>query len=404
MTDLPLHIISETNTTITLGWTPPAACRGYVFNANGKRSSTLDPTRSTVKFAKPGPYHVDALGTLATGDYPPVTPPPPHPPSGWPASYTAGPLGANNILPATGKTLLIENWGQPGKQWSDEQAAIQARETFIGRKFDGIHIQYWAGGSYLGVAGIDGADVNRHAEQWIHDRGQFPCITWAPPVNIAQVNLGAADAVFGVAADLWKAMPFTIMLRPFWEFDNTAGFPWSCGQSASIGAPFVAAWKRMVGIFKTRGANNVGFWWTPLEGSPDRAGINASYPGDAYVDWVGSDVYNAGDGNWNTPLHAGWASFADCALYPNPPGASQHSLWSSRKPFVIGELGCTKDATRQGDWYRAIPAALKTAPNLCGLSFFDQDVSGLEGGTSNWFVDSSADAYAGFKQMALALA
>lgn len=80
MSDLALHIVSETNTTITLGWDPPAGCRGYVFNANGKRSSTLDPTRSTVKFAKPGPYTVEALGTLSVGSYPPATPPPPSPP------------------------------------------------------------------------------------------------------------------------------------------------------------------------------------------------------------------------------------------------------------------------------------------------------------------------------------
>ncbi len=326
-------------------------------------------------------------------------PPPPPPPSGWPVSFTTGPLGANNILPAAGKTLLIENWGQPGKTWADQQAATVARETFIGRKFDGVHIQYWSGGSYLGVAGIDGADVNRHAEQWIHDRGQFPVVTWAPPVTIAQVNQGAADAVFGVAADLWKAMPFTVMLRPFWEFDGDQGFPWSCGHSASIGAPFVSAWRRMVDVFKAHGANNVGFFWNPLEGG-DRAGVNQSYPGDAYVDWVGSDVYNGGDGSWSTPLHQGWASFAECALY----GAqSQYALWSPKKPFVVGELGCTPDA-RKGDWFRAIPAALKTAPNMVGLSMFDQDVSGLEGAVANWFVDTSADSYAGFKQMAQALA
>ncbi len=76
MSDLPLYVVLETKTTVTLGWTPPVGCRGYVFVANGKRSSTLDPTRSRVEFAKPGPYHVEALGTLAAGDYPPVAQPP----------------------------------------------------------------------------------------------------------------------------------------------------------------------------------------------------------------------------------------------------------------------------------------------------------------------------------------
>ncbi len=70
---------------------------------------------------------------------------------------------------------------------------------------------------------------------------------------------------------------------------------------------------------------------------------------------------------------------------------------------MIGELGCTPDA-RKGDWFRAIPAALKTAPNMVGLSFFDQNVSSIEGSAANWMVDSSADSFAGFKQMAQALA
>ncbi len=98
MTDLPLKVVSETSQTITLGWDPPVGCRGYIFRANGKRSSTLDPTRSTVKFAKPGPYEVEPLGTLALGVYPPATPPPPPPPPpvgtvGWPRTFMINRVG-----------------------------------------------------------------------------------------------------------------------------------------------------------------------------------------------------------------------------------------------------------------------------------------------------------------------
>lgn len=76
MTDLPLHKISETASTITLGWTPPAAARGYIFYLDDKRvSGSLDGTKDRVRFSKPGPYKVEALGTLATGAFPaPVEP------------------------------------------------------------------------------------------------------------------------------------------------------------------------------------------------------------------------------------------------------------------------------------------------------------------------------------------
>lgn len=93
MSDLPLHVVSETPTTITLGWNPPAGAEGYVLYVGGvRKSNSWDPNKSTWKIAKPGPYVVDALATLASGDYPPLAPqfgndllalfPPPAPPTG----------------------------------------------------------------------------------------------------------------------------------------------------------------------------------------------------------------------------------------------------------------------------------------------------------------------------------
>jgi hypothetical protein len=47
-----------------------------VFYNGSVKSHTLDGSRSSVKFAKAGPYKVNALGTLALGVYPPVAVPP----------------------------------------------------------------------------------------------------------------------------------------------------------------------------------------------------------------------------------------------------------------------------------------------------------------------------------------
>ncbi len=79
MNDLPLTKVSETDTTITLGWTP-IQCEGYEFLVDGKRASnTFDSSRSSVKFKKTstGKYSVRALGVIAEGAYPPVIQPPP---------------------------------------------------------------------------------------------------------------------------------------------------------------------------------------------------------------------------------------------------------------------------------------------------------------------------------------
>lgn len=339
------------------------------------------------------------------------------PPLGYPASYYAGPLGQNNILPKKPGALLIEYYGGGGVNWTGPgtpttvTVKVPQREAAIGRMFDGIHFQYWGGGyTATGLFGLFENELNENRIQWIHSRGQVPVVSWSPYYSISQVNAGVADAVFAYAADYFKTMPCKVMLRMFWEFDNTSGFPWAVGNSANIGQPFVAAWRRVVNIFKSRGASNVGFWWCPLEGSPDRLGITASYPGDSYVDWVGSDAYNGcyvtDPSCWSTPNHSGWATWQDVAAYKNY--LNQHDQWGPRKPFVYGEVGCVYDPNGpvglKGDWFRALPETTKTLlPHCVGISFFDQDVSGFEGSKSNWLVDNPAsnpDVMAGFKQMA----
>ena len=74
-----LRLLSETSTTITLGWTPQPGF-GYLFSAGGVLvSRTSDPSRSSVRFTKvaSGNYEVAVIVKGATGTYPPITPPPP---------------------------------------------------------------------------------------------------------------------------------------------------------------------------------------------------------------------------------------------------------------------------------------------------------------------------------------
>lgn len=74
---LELTKLSETASTITLGWTPVPGARGYLFRREGepKISHTLDPLRSSVKFAKGSEwYEVQALMEGVVGRWPPEAP------------------------------------------------------------------------------------------------------------------------------------------------------------------------------------------------------------------------------------------------------------------------------------------------------------------------------------------
>jgi hypothetical protein len=149
--------------------------------------------------------------------------------TGHPESFFTGPLGRRNIVPSKPGVLLIENYGGPGTDWPKIQAKIVQRESDMGRRFDGIHIQYQGGGTHDGVFGIDTQGIHERREEWIHYRGAHAIVTWSPDYSIAEVLRGKADAVFNLAAEHFRSYGFPIMLRLWWEFDNTTGFPWSVG-------------------------------------------------------------------------------------------------------------------------------------------------------------------------------
>ena len=80
--------ITETQNTITLGWTPVPGAIGYRFTAENqaKPSHTWNPGTSQVKFSKGSAwYKVEALGVEDEGKYPASIPPDPPPPGEPPA-------------------------------------------------------------------------------------------------------------------------------------------------------------------------------------------------------------------------------------------------------------------------------------------------------------------------------
>lgn len=83
--DFDLHLVSQTTSTITLGWDARSNVVNYTFYANGRRvSNSYDGTRTTATFSKVSCsttpcYAVQALVSDGIGGYPSTTPPPPPP-------------------------------------------------------------------------------------------------------------------------------------------------------------------------------------------------------------------------------------------------------------------------------------------------------------------------------------
>jgi hypothetical protein len=339
----------------------------------------------------------DLLEQIGTVVEPPPPPPPPPPPGNRPASWFTGPMGTANVIPPAGQGFLLEMYGGIGVTWQQQQTAIQQRETAMGRRFNGYQIQYIStGGSW------DHVENNKPLE-WFHNRGGLPLVVWSPPGTCAAIASGASDGYINQAADVWKAKGFTIYLRLLHEFDIR--YPSELGANG----PFVQAWRRVVDNFRQRGATNVGFWWCPVEGGyPDRSVVHASWPGDQYVDWAGSDAYNfcfVNETNcYSSPGLAGWAEWGQVADYKSP--ISFHDRWGPVKPFVFGEFNTVHDPaqpSRKGQWYRNVPAVARQMEYLAGMCVYDADVSAVEQARNNFWVDhptSEPSAMQGFVAMA----
>jgi hypothetical protein len=322
----------------------------------------------------------------------------------WPASYFTGPLGTRNILPATrGGALVGIISGIPGGTIDQQKAAIKAREAYAGRRFDVYHTFLGGAGTYNGIRNCAHANGVKMV-RWAHRRGGVPLVSWTPKRSttnslLRDINRGRKDACFRAIANLLGQYRFRIMLRPMHEFDQGQYGKKADGTSDyannGSGKPFIDAWRRIVRIFERR-APRVGFFWCPID-SVDRQYQAKSYPGNAYVDWVGADRYNRGTG-WPSPLHPGWAEFWEMLKYPqidstDPLSRSVYSRYSRRKPFFVGETSSkfdTSDINRKGNWYRNIARAkrprdsIRYMRNLIGVSISDFYIA-TEG--NDWRID-----------------
>jgi hypothetical protein len=70
---------------------------------------------------------------------------------------------------------------------------------------------------------------------------------------------------------------------------NGRWYPW--GWTHTSPAVWVAAWRRLVAIFRQQYVPNVTWLWTIRTGGAGTSPLRAYWPGAAYVDWVGIDGY-----------------------------------------------------------------------------------------------------------------
>jgi hypothetical protein len=109
------------------------------------------------------------------------------------------------------------------------------------------------------------------------------------PVTLEKGAAGAYNHHFRqLAENLVKHRMADVILRPGWEF-NGGWYAWSAKGKAEA---FAGYWRQIVRTMReVPGAEGLRFVWNPTLGEQDFPAEQA-WPGDAYVDFVGLDVYD----------------------------------------------------------------------------------------------------------------
>jgi len=237
--------------------------------------------------------------------------------------------------------------------------------------------------------------------QQLIDKGYKPILTWEPlyrslPLldaqqpNLQKILNGTYDSYLDAFGDVLLNYTDTIIIRLMHEFDGD-WYPWSISQNAQDPLRFASAFRYIVDRIRSRGVTKVQWMWCPNSDYAPYQNYNwlvYAYPGDAYVDYTGTDVYNAHYPNalpW-------WRSFrwlaTECCHYL--------STYFPTKPIIICELGCrerqsSESPTSQSkaNWFFEMDRQLESQfSQVRGLVFFHANT----GTTQDWKINSSAES------------
>jgi hypothetical protein len=123
---------------------------------------------------------------------------------------------------------------------------------------------------------------------------------------------------------------------------------------------FVASWRRIVDIFRRKGANNAAFVWSPNVPDVGPVPYTKYYPGDSYVDWVGVSFYS---GNPMANLSTIYRAYAQ----KKPIFITEWATGEDKNKYFVGFPG---EAKWIQDFFTSIA---RDYPRVKAISWFQWD-------------------------------
>lgn len=302
--------------------------------------TTNAPVPSTTSSARPsGAQSAGSYDTVASGPQPPKQ-------GAW--------LGA---------------WVKPAvMSQSGRVAAVSTFEQKLGRPLDVVHVYHdWQ------------EPFPSDADREFARKGSVVLLSWSG-TDTRVIQSGRYDDLIRRNAEALKAWGAPVLLQWRWEMDrpNLSGQIWSPQD-------YIAAWKRIRGIFAEVGVPNVGWVWCPLGVGFDSNRAQPYYPGDDQVDWLCADVYPGKD---IKPFEVAAGSFLNWAK-------------DRPKPIIIGEFGMKEERGEEirQQWLRDLRTYVKAQPQIKALVYFNAD--NRDGDKSyNMDLTTSPGSMMAFREMA----
>lgn len=204
--------------------------------------------------------------------------------------------------------------------------------------------------------------------------------------TLQAVAEGKQDSVIESWALKAKNFGGEILYRPWWEANGT-WFAW--GRNVY----YIAAWRRLYEKVKLI-APNVKFVYSPNTMWDEASDPALQFPGEAYVDWVGMDGYNAGplkNTSWKTATQVFKPTYDKLReLAPN-------------KPIMVAETASTEQGapagTSKAAWITDFlgPVLQEQMPQIKAIVWFNWPISEEGKPPRDWPIESSAAAQAAFK-------
>jgi len=257
------------------------------------------------------------------------------------------------------------------RQGGTTPATVGEWERWVGRRLTHVST-YFSEQSW---------DAQLHAADWFTRQWQGSGKTIAAGVPIIVNSGGSLRAGANGAYDgHWRNLASTLVrngqermiLRLGWEFNGT-WYKWSAVRDPGAFADY---WRRIVTTMRSvPGASGLRFDWNPGIG-PANVPL-AAYPGDAYVDIIGLDIYDRSFGPRGANDAARWADFME-----RPYGLRWHREFARAhgKPMSFPEWGISDvhvgGATHDNAGFVHNMADWFASNDVAYQSYFDVDKPG----------------------------